>query len=958
MRFKNLLASTLLALGAAHAGAATAPGLINYQGVLRDASGDPLDGPRDMTFSFFDAETAGNEILVDAHLGSAGKAVIASGGLFSVALGSGDLSDGAGPGTYTTLAEMFAQHGTVYLEVRIGAETLAPRVRVLASAYAQNAARLQGRAAAEFVDTSSSQQFKTGSVVVGAMTPLWGAVGVQGQAPEGGGYFRDADGSGFSLVGFGDYGIYSSGGVLGGQFLDADGTSSAQVASGVYGIFAQGAFTGGYFRDMDDSGSASVGFAHYGISAGGNSMGGFFTDTDGNGYANVGVGFRGIEGFGGEAGGYFKDADGSGYAFVGFGESGIEARGLQMGGHFKDLDGSGFSYVGIADRGIESYGNEMGGYFKDADGSGFAHVGWGDYGILAYGNEVGGFFRDADNSGYANVGWGDYGIQGFGNAMGGYFKDLDASGQAYAGRGDRGIEAYGSEMGGYFKDLNGAGEALVGYSNVGIEARGSSLGGYFRTTDFSAIAALGDALGYGINARGDTAGGVFLDQNGTGYALVAYGNRGIEARGTEMGGNFTDTNGSGIANVAVGDYGITAYGDLAGGFFDDLDAASYAFVGSGAYKILGSGTVSFVQNHPDSAGEVIVYHAPEASEVAVYTRGRGRLENGAAVVALDPTFAWVANPDLGLTAHLTPRGPCPGLHVESVSTEALAVRCDDAGGEDLAFDFIVYGLRLGFEEMAPVQKKDREAYIPSMSSQRELYAASPELRRYNALERFKRMEAARGGAAAPDLSRSRDLVARIGEYDPAIHGDRRPHPEDEASAMKSEGPASEAAPPGGAGTSLLDAPGARPSPTSGPPASVSGWAPDAAGPEESHPGAIWLPVSETVESGDVLALDPDSPGSLRRSSYPADPKVVGVALGDPRDAAAGPGLEAPVAVSGIALVWADATPAEIRPGDLLETSGTPGHAARAAGMAPGAILGKALDPLAAGTGMIRVLLQR
>ena len=38
------------------------------------------------------------------------------------------------------------------------------------------------------------------------------------------------------------------------------------------------------------------------------------------------------------------------------------------------------------------------------------------------------------------------------------------------------------------------------------------------------------------------------------------------------------------------------------------------------------------------------------------TRGSARLTNGEAHVVLGGTFALVANPDLGLTAHLTPRG--------------------------------------------------------------------------------------------------------------------------------------------------------------------------------------------------------------------------------------------------------------------------------------------------------------
>ena len=45
----------------------------------------------------------------------------------------------------------------------------------------------------------------------------------------------------------------------------------------------------------------------------------------------------------------------------------------------------------------------------------------------------------------------------------------------------------------------------------------------------------------------------------------------------------------------------------------------------------------------------------------------------------------------------------------------------------------------------------------------------------------------------------------------------------------------------------------------------------------------------------------------------------------------------------------------MRVGDLLTTSPTPGHAMRADDPRPGTIVGKALEPLESGTGMVRVL---
>ena len=64
-----------------------------------------------------------------------------------------------------------------------------------------------------------------------------------------------------------------------------------------------------------------------------------------------------------------------------------------------------------------------------------------------------------------------------------------------------------------------------------------------------------------------------------------------------------------------------------------------------------------------------------------------------------------------------------------------------------------------------------------------------------------------------------------------------------------------------------------------------------------------------------------------------------------------------VALSGRVYCLADASAAPIEPGDLLTTSDTPGHAMKVTqyGRAPGAVLGKAMSPLAKGRGMILVL---
>ena len=112
-------------------------------------------------------------------------------------------------------------------------------------------------------------------------------------------------------------------------------------------------------------------------------------------------------------------------------------------------------------------------------------------------------------------------------------------------------------------------------------------------------------------------------------------------------------------------------------------------------------------------------------------------------------------------------------------------------------------------------------------------------------------------------------------------------------------------------------------------------------------------MSEPVESGDVVILDPERPGMLRRADSPADPAVVGIVA---RDAVEdGDTWTASLHDSQFATLKVDAGYGAIRAGDLLTTSPTPGHAMVTLAPIPGTVVGKAIEPLDAGTGRIKVL---
>lgn len=123
-------------------------------------------------------------------------------------------------------------------------------------------------------------------------------------------------------------------------------------------------------------------------------------------------------------------------------------------------------------------------------------------------------------------------------------------------------------------------------------------------------------------------------------------------------------------------------------------------------------------------------------------------------------------------------------------------------------------------------------------------------------------------------------------------------------------------------------------------------------------------LQQNIPKGSVLVIDDHNPGRLKLSEHAYDTRVAGVISGAN---GINPGISLNqrgvleggqnVALSGRVYVRADASHRPIKPGDLLTTSDTAGHAMKAAENrnARGAILGKAMSALPEGTGMVLVL---
>ena len=100
------------------------PHLINYQGVLTDDVGNPLDDSYDLTFSIYRYSTEGSPLWTETH-----TAISVQDGIFNVILGSD-----------SPIPDSVFEWSMAYLGIKIGAGAeLTPRTRFTSTAYAYRA---------------------------------------------------------------------------------------------------------------------------------------------------------------------------------------------------------------------------------------------------------------------------------------------------------------------------------------------------------------------------------------------------------------------------------------------------------------------------------------------------------------------------------------------------------------------------------------------------------------------------------------------------------------------------------------------------------------------------------------------------------------------------------------------------------------------------------------------------
>lgn len=209
----------------------------------------------------------------------------------------------------------------------------------------------------------------------------------------------------------------------------------------------------------------------------------------------------------------------------------------------------------------------------------------------------------------------------------------------------------------------------------------------------------------GIWRSDDSATTIGLAGQFYGDAQVQSGNVSVAGRGVSgipaiSGENFLDSDGvrgiNGTLSVSsAGVHGVNTHSPTGlAGLFDGNVQVNGNFSATG--------TKAFVQAHPSDPSREIVYVALEGGEAGTYVRGSGQLQSGKAMLALPEHFALVTATE-GLTVQLTPRGEWLQLYVVELDTARLVVR--EAQGKSGAFDYLIHGVRRGYEQHEVIRTK-------------------------------------------------------------------------------------------------------------------------------------------------------------------------------------------------------------------------------------------------------------
>ena len=624
---------------------------INYQGRLTDSAGELLSGTYTMTFGLYDVSTGGTALATDSH------DVDVTDGLFNTGIDFGT-SDFDGR--------------ELWLGVKVGTDPeMTPRQELRPVPYALSlvpGARIDGSISGSVLKINNTGTGAGVHGVYGETSGNWGwASGVYGKATEDYaiGVTGRNTGSGAGVYGWSNEGP----GVIGTSDND----------TGMYGIGKYG----GYFTtnqggtDWSDKTAGVNATTAYDLSDG------VHASTSGDYSNGVRVYTSGREGYGVYAHTSGKFSDGVRASTYGDNSYGVRAYTAGDGS-----DGVRVSTFGDRSDGVcaYTYGDNSDAVYA-CSAKGYGVYGKGKYGGYFTTNQAG--TGDGHTAGVNATTTYDYsdGVRAHTTGVGSSGVRVDTSGD-----GSPGVSAYTSGFG-----SRGVNAYTTGDRGHGVEAYTTgdySTGVHARSTKFHGV--------YGRTDSADSA-GVYAMGKDSGADLILGGNADTSAG--DDGAIYSDPEYTSSDIFLISNDGVAIVldknGDGEDADFEIRDKDNkLIFNVDESGDMYASGTKNAVVATGDYGTRKM--YALESTEVWFEDFGMTQLQDGVAVVEIDPVFAETVNLSVAYHVFFTPVDGWAPIYVANKTSTSFELR-DANDKADITLEYRIVARRLGYEDVRMVQ---------------------------------------------------------------------------------------------------------------------------------------------------------------------------------------------------------------------------------------------------------------
>jgi hypothetical protein len=303
------------------------------------------------------------------------------------------------------------------------------------------------------------------------------------------------------------------------------------------------------------------------------------------------------------------------------------------------------------------------------------------------------------------------------------------------GNGSAGVRGINSGTGAAGVGVWGS-HAASGWGVFGDAVDGVGVRGMDTATGASGVGVWGSHAGSGWGVYGEAVGGVGVYGKATAATGANYGMRAETASQAQNSAGIRASNGGGplplsiLTSGARGEAGVGGIGVLglskgfagASGYHvnvagTDIEAgADLGYTSAVGLNVTGTtqatGMKNFVEPHPTDPSRVIRYASLEGNEVGTYFRGRGKFQNGLAIIEVPEDFRIVTDPQ-GLSIQVTPIGDMATVAVQSIDLDRVVVR----GSRNVDFFYTVNGVRLAYREFGPFAPNDK-VFVPRSADAR------------------------------------------------------------------------------------------------------------------------------------------------------------------------------------------------------------------------------------------------